>query len=71
MTRLYVYGLRENTRYTLIRGFLMDWLRAERIPALWSPTYKGWHVRTDRLGDLLARAELAGFDVRMKGEVSR
>jgi hypothetical protein len=68
--RLYVYGLPENIRYTLIRGNLRDWLKAEHIPALWSNTYRGWHVRTERIGDLIARAEHAGYDVHMKGQVS-
>jgi len=36
---------------------------------MWSPLRKGWQVRTDRIGDLIARAELDGFDVRMKGAV--
>ena len=71
MNRVYVYGMRENTRYTLVRGHLRDWLKAEAIPAMYSITYKGWHVRTERIGDLIARAEHAGYDVHMKGEVTR
>lgn len=70
MNRVYVYGLPENVRYTLIRGHLRDWLKSERIPAMYSITYKGWHVRTERIGDLIARAEHAGYEVRMKGQVT-
>lgn len=69
VNRVYVYGLRDNARYTLIRGHLREWLKAEGIPAMWSLTYRGWHVRTERIGDLIARAELAGYQVRMKGEL--
>ena len=68
MRRLYVYGT-DNLRYTLVRGHLREWLRDNGIPAMWSPLRKGWQVRTDRIGDLIARAELDGFDVRMKGAV--
>lgn len=68
--RLYVYSIPENLRYTLVRGVsLRDWLRDNGIPAMWSPLRKGWQVRTDRIGDLIARAELDGFEVRMKGAV--
>ena len=70
MRRLYVLGISGNLRYTLVRGVdLRDWLRDNGIPAMWSPLRKGWQVRTDRIGDLIARAELDGFDVRMKGAV--
>ncbi len=68
LRRLYVYGT-DNLRYTLVRGHLREWLRDNGIPAMWSPLRKGWQVRTDRIGDLIARAELDGFDVRMKGAV--
>ena len=72
MNRIYVYGLPErNSRYTLIRGHLRDWLKAENIPALRSVTHRGWCVRTERIGDLIARAEHAGFEVHMKGPVAR
>lgn len=70
MRRLYVWGISGNLRYTLVRGVdLRDWLRDNGIPAMWSPLRKGWQVRTDRIGDLIARAELDGFEVRMKGAV--
>lgn len=69
MNRVYVYGLRESPRYSLVRGHLGQWLKAEHIPAMYSITYKGWHIRTERIGDLIARAEHAGYEVRMKGEL--
>jgi hypothetical protein len=67
---VYVYPTAEGERYTLVRGPLRDWLKAESIPALRSITHKGWHVRTERIGDLIARAEHAGYEVRMKGQVT-
>lgn len=70
MRRLYVYGMPENVRYTLVRGHLREWLKDSAIPAMWSPARKGWLIRTDRIGDVLARAELDGYDVRMKGAVT-
>jgi hypothetical protein len=65
---LYVYGSKDDSRYALIRGNLRDWLKAESIPAMRSITHKGWHVRTERVADLIARAEHAGYDVRLKGD---
>jgi hypothetical protein len=69
MTRVYIYGQRSNPRYTLVRGMIRGWLIERQIPAMWSPMHKGWHVRTERVGDLIAQAELDGFEVRMKGEL--
>lgn len=67
--RVYIYGISENLRYSLVRGHLRDWLKDEHIPALWTPRLKGWCVRTERIGDLIARAEISGYQVRMKGEL--
>lgn len=65
---LFIYGLQQSAKPdSLIRGNVYDWLRAERIPAQWSHRLRGWMVRTERVGDLVARAELAGITVRMKG----
>lgn len=69
--RMFVYGLRDNLRYSLIRGNIGDWLRAENIPVQNSNTLKGWTIRTERVGDLIARAEYAGVHVQMKGELSQ
>lgn len=65
-SRLYVYDL-PDSHYTLVRGRLRDWLTAQRIPALNSPRLRGWQVRTERVPDLLAKAEADGFEVRLKG----
>jgi hypothetical protein len=65
---LFVYGLRTAVKDdSLLRGNVFDWLRAERIPAQWSNIHRGWLVRTERVGDIVARAETAGIAVRMKG----
>lgn len=64
--RLYVYEM-PGSHYTLLRGRLRDWLTAQRIPALNSPRLRGWQVRTERIADLLAQAEVDGFEVRLKG----
>ncbi len=70
-TIILVYGLPENVRYTLVRtpqwGRVKAWLDASSIPATWTPRLRGWCVRTERMGDLIARAEQAGFVVKMKG----
>ncbi|WP_270888621.1 hypothetical protein [Pedococcus sp. 5OH_020] len=71
MNRLYVWGLAENVKYSLLRGHLGDWLKAEAIPAQWTPRLHGWCVRTERVGDLIARAEHAGYQVRMRGVLPR
>ena len=64
---LFVYGLRSLPRDALLRGNVADWLREQRIPAQWMPALRGWAVRTERVGDIVARAETAGITVRMKG----
>lgn len=68
---LYVYGNAGNTRYATLRTpnwrIVHGWLVDNKLPAMWSPTFRGWHVRTERVGDVIARAELAGFRVVMKG----
>lgn len=67
--RLLVYGLKESSRYTLLRGPLGAWLRDEEIPATWTPRLRGWCVRTERVGDVIACAEVAGLHVQMKGRL--
>jgi hypothetical protein len=69
VNRIYVYGLRENVRYTLLRGQLGAWFKARGIPATRTPRLKGWCVRSERIGDVIALAESDGFEVRMKGEL--
>jgi hypothetical protein len=64
--RLFVYVGPDGSRYALIRGDARDWLIDSKIPAMWSPSRRGWHVRTERLPDMIARAELDGVKVRVK-----
>ena len=65
MNRVYLY---ETTgRDVLVRGRLRDWLLKNRIPALWSPTSRGWFIRRARVADLVARLEHDGYTVRPKG----
>ncbi len=52
-------------RHALVRAAARDWLRVNGIPALRSNTHRGYHVRAERLGDLVARAELDGWHVRV------
>lgn len=68
---LYVYGLRENARYTLIRSpqwastqALLD--RANAHP-MRSRRLRGWCVRSERIGDVIAAAEGEGVRVVMRG----
>ncbi len=72
-TTIYVYGLADNLRYSLLRspqwGAIKAWLVASNFPATWTPRLRGWCVRTERMGDLIALAERAGFVVKMKGAV--
>ncbi len=39
-----------------IRALMRDW----RVPAMWSPTHRGCHVRISRLPDLRALCDLNG-----------
>lgn len=64
---MYVYGLPDSPRYGLVRGPLRAWLRDNRIPATWRPPLRGWLLRQDTLGDAIARAELDGIAVKMRG----
>lgn len=51
-------------RHILLRGALRNYLRDKGIPAMWSPSLRGWHLRRDRLADVVARLEHDGWDVR-------
>lgn len=53
-------------RYALLKGYMRDWLRDNGIPALYSPSQRGWHVRMDRIADVIAQAERDGIRVRVK-----
>lgn len=71
VSRLYVYDMREPTRYVLLRASrwteFRDHLKDRRVPALWSPTDRGWCLRKERLADVIAEAEDYGWKVAMKG----
>lgn len=64
---MFVYGEADSTRYALVKGNVRDWLRDNKIPAMYSPSRRGWHVRLDRLSDVVALAERDGIRVHLKG----
>jgi hypothetical protein len=66
--RAFVYGL-PGGRNALVRGRLRDWFVSKGIPAQNVPRLKGWRVRVDRIGDVIALLEADGFRVQMKGEL--
>ncbi|CCH77733.1 hypothetical protein BN12_220011 [Nostocoides japonicum T1-X7] len=67
--QLYVYEMPGRT--VLLRSSVWtetrDWLKARRVPAQWSPGDRGWHLRRDRLGEVLLMAEAEGIRVQPKG----
>ena len=65
---LHVY-LRRGERYSLVRGWLRPLLASTTIRCHWSPVDRGWLVRTDRVDDVLALAELHGGYVVVVHEV--
>jgi hypothetical protein len=58
---------REEGNYTLCKGSVRTWLADNRTPALWSPLNRGWWVRSERIPDLLAMAEVDGLIVKVTG----
>ena len=56
-TRMTVYAP-PGASYALVRGRLKPWLIRHSIPAMHSATARGWWVRTERLPDVLALADL-------------
>lgn len=70
---LHVYE-RPQERHSLVRGGAVHQLvEGSSVRALWDRRERGYHVRSDRLADLLALAELAGWPVVVhhEGEVPR
>ena len=69
--RIIVYGLRENARYTLVRSpqwsATRELLARADVQAMWSRRLRGWCVRTEHIGDVLAIAQLEGVSVVMRG----
>jgi hypothetical protein len=62
-----VFGLPEEPAWCLVRGNVRDWLRQRQIPALRTPARRGWCIRSERIGDVIAQAELDGIAVTMRG----
>lgn len=67
MNALFVYQQPDSPRYALVKGAARNFLRDNRIPAMYSASLHGWHVRAERVSDLIARAEVDGFRVYVKG----
>jgi len=51
--------------HALVRAPARDWLRINGIPAMSSRIQRGYHVRQERVSDLLARAERDGWQVHL------
>lgn len=68
---LYLYPATEGERSALLRcsngAMFREWLKANGIPALRTPTGRGWYARAERVPDIVARAERDGFRVHVKG----
>jgi hypothetical protein len=52
------------SRVAIIRGATRAFLDSLQIPAMWSPTRRGFVVRMDNVADLVARFEYANASVR-------
>jgi hypothetical protein len=63
-TTVLIVGDSDGRNHTLIKGNIRGWLASNRIPALWSPTNRGWWIRTQRIADLVALAEHHGLIVK-------
>lgn len=63
-TTVLVIGESDGRRHTPIKGSVKDWLAKNGIPALWSPTNRGWWLRNERVADVVALAERQGLIVR-------
>lgn len=62
-----VFYVRHGARHSLVRGHVMPLLEGSGIVATWSNVERGRLVRTDRIGELCARAELdGGYIVRVR-----
>lgn len=60
MTRSYIYAV-PGERQFLVRGPMGFWLKRAGFSGMWSAIEKGWWVRVEHLGDLLARADVEGL----------
>lgn len=62
MMRVSVVAVDE--RNTLLRGPIRGFLKANGIPAMHSNSHHGWFLRSERLADVVARLEHAGYVVK-------
>jgi hypothetical protein len=52
------------SRVAIIRGAPREFLDSVQIPAMWSPTRRGFVVRMDNVADIVARLEYGNASVR-------
>lgn len=64
---MWVYDFTPEGVNVLVRGNVRQWLISHRVPAYWLPRWRGWQVRSERVPDLLALAELDGLAVIVRG----
>ncbi len=65
-----VVYVRHGARYSLVRGHIKPLIEGSSIVASWSAVERGWMVRTDRVGEVCARAELhGGYVVRVRNQL--
>ena len=64
---MWVYDFTPKDKHVLLRGNIRKWLIEHRIPAYWLPRWRGWQVRSERVPDVLALAELDGIVVAVRG----
>lgn len=69
MATMRVYAVPGET-YALLRGPLRDWLKDRHIPAMHSRMRRGWHVRSERIPDLVAEAQVDGWGVIFSSEAA-
>lgn len=55
----------DSSTYRLVRGPLRRWLIEHSIPGMWSPQRRGFHVRAERVADIVAMLEAEGFRVHL------
>jgi len=61
-----------SARYILLTGRgIRDLMRDWHVPAMWSPTHRGCHVRISRLADLRALCDLHGVRLLDEREAGR
>lgn len=61
---VYVYSSPAVARYALLRGGIGHWLKEAHIPALRTAMHGGYWLRSERVSDVMARMDRAGYLVR-------